>query len=228
MTTTLAPSAATRSVERALGLLAWVCDEGASSLSDCARSLALSPSTALRLLRTLEGGGFVRRDEEGMFHAGGRIIGIGAAALGRQELLKAAEPALRRIVALSGESSYLSIRGPGETSLYVGMVEGTHSIRHAGWVGRSLPLDGTAVGAALRGEVPKSGYVFVRSLVEADVAAVAAPIYWPGGIAGALNVVGPRYRIGAGQAKELGEVVSREAQALTDQLSIHSSDAGWR
>ena len=217
------PNPATRTVERALGLLALVCDEGSISLSDSARSAGLAPSTALRLLRTLESGGFVRRDSDGMFHAGPRIIQIGAIALGRQELVKAAEPALRRIVKASGETSYLSIRGAGDRALYIGMVEGTHAVRHTGWVGRTIPLDGTAAGAVLLGDVPDCGYTVVRSSVEPDVSSVAAPITWAGGVAGALSVVGPTYRIDAERAEAFGRIVSEEARALSGQFSTPQS-----
>jgi IclR family acetate operon transcriptional repressor len=218
-------SPSTRTVERALGLLASVCDGGAISLSDAARSSALAPSTALRLLRTLEGSGFVRRDNEGMFHAGPRIIQLGATALGRQELIKAAEPGLRRIVDASGESCYLSILGTGDRALYVGMVEGTHAVRHTSWVGRTIPLQGTAAGAALRGEVGESGYVVVRSIVEPDVSAVAAPITWPGGVIGAISVVGPTYRIDEERADAFGRLVCTEARALANRFSTSNSNS---
>ena len=44
----------TRTVERALALLATICDRGGANLADSARECDLAPSTALRLLRTLE------------------------------------------------------------------------------------------------------------------------------------------------------------------------------
>jgi IclR family acetate operon transcriptional repressor len=220
-----AVSPSTRTVERALGLLASVCDGGAVSLSDSARSAGLAPSTALRLLRTLENAGFVRRDQEGMFHAGPRIVQIGATALGRQELIKAAEPAMRRIVDVSGETCYLSILGTGDRALYVGMVEGTHSVRHTSWVGRTIPLYGTAAGAALRGDIPESGYVVVRSIVEPDVSAVAAPIMWPGGVIGAISVVGPTYRIDEERADVFGRLVRNEAHALASQFSTSNPNS---
>ena len=224
MVTSGAVSPSTRTVERALGLLASVCDGDAISLSDSARSAGLPPSTALRLLRTLESEGFVRRDGHGMFHAGPRIIQLGATALGRQELVKVAEPALRRIVAATGETCYLSILGTADRALYVGMVEGTHAVRHTSWVGRTIPVFGTAAGAALRGEVPETGYVIVRSIVEPDVSAVAAPITWSGGVAGAISVVGPTYRIDEATADEFGRIVRTEARALASQFSTAQSN----
>jgi len=214
-----APSA-TRTVERALGLLAEVCAEGAISLTDCARRADLSPSTALRLLRTLESADFVARDHQGFFRAGPRLIQLGATALGRESLVGIAEPSLQRLVAASGESAYISILGPGATALYVGMVEGTHAVRHTSWVGRTVPMEGTAVGAALRGVVPEAGYVVRRSSVESDVTAIAAPIRRPGGIAGAVSLVGPNYRMDRQRTLIFGEILSREALAIAGQLGV--------
>ncbi len=148
----------TRTVERALALLSQVCDTEAISLTDCARGTHLPTSTALRLLRTMELAGFVIRREDGMFTAGPHLLQIGAMALGHSSLAKLAEPALHRIVAATRESAYLSVRGSGDGAVYIAMVEGTHSVRHTSWVGRSVPMTGLAVGHALLGDVPDVGY----------------------------------------------------------------------
>ncbi len=216
-------SSSTRAVERALGLLTQVCAEGAISLTDCARRVDLPTSTALRLLRTLETADFVARDGRGFFRAGSRLTQLGAAAMGRQNLVAMAEPSLQRIVAATGESAYVSVHGPGDTALYVAMVEGTHSVRHAGWVGRTVALKGTAVGSALRGRVPAAGYVAKRSTVEPDVTAIAAPIWRPGGIAGAVSLVGPTYRINDDKVSSFGRIVSQEAAAITAQFGSSES-----
>jgi IclR family acetate operon transcriptional repressor len=216
--TAVGTAGSTRTVERALGLLAEVCAEESISLSECARRAQLPPSTALRLLRTLEGAGFVTRAADGTFRAGTRVIQLGAAALGRQSLVRLAEPGLRRIVARTGESAYLAIRGPAETAVYIAMVEGTHAVRHTSWVGRAIPLGDLAVGRALRGDVPDVGYTGQRDRAEPDVTAIAAPIRWSGGVAGALNLLGPTYRIDDAAMHVYGEIVSREAEAIGEQL----------
>src|SRR5579859_5516296 len=108
-------SPSTRTVERALALLAQVCSEESLSLSESARRVHLPPSTALRLLRTLESAGFVTRAADGSYSAGIKVIQLGAAALGRQSLVRVAEPGLQRIVARTGESAYLAIPGADQT-----------------------------------------------------------------------------------------------------------------
>ncbi|WP_035781011.1 helix-turn-helix domain-containing protein, partial [Arthrobacter sp. H14] len=77
--------ASTRTVERALSLLGTVCDRGSVTLADAARGVDLSASTALRLLRTLEAAGFVRKDDDG-YRPGMRIVQLGAQALSHESL----------------------------------------------------------------------------------------------------------------------------------------------
>jgi IclR family acetate operon transcriptional repressor len=218
----------TRTVDRALGLLADVCTEGSLSLAECARRAHLPPSTALRLLRTLETSGFVVRDAAGSFSAGATLIRLGAFALGRQSLLRLAQPAMQRIVTATGETTYLSIAGPHETAVYIGMVEGTHAVRHTSWVGRSMPFANLAVGRALTGDVPADGYVAERDVHEPDVTAIAAPIRRSGGVAGALSLLGPTYRIDDRTMQQYGRIVSSEAQAIGRQFGDVSDPFAYR
>ena len=211
------PSApGTRTVERALALLSVV-TESPTSLSDCARLTSLPPSTALRLLRTLEAAGFASRDASGDFAAGPRMIQLGATSLGTHELTRVSKPSLDRIVQATGESTYLSVRGVGDTALYVALAEGTHAVRHTSWVGRAIPMTGLAVGRALTGDVPEQdGYVAERDLGEPDVTAIVAPIRSRGGVIGALSVLGPTYRIDEETMHRYGRVVAEESNRLSE------------
>jgi IclR family acetate operon transcriptional repressor len=208
----------TRTVERALALLGVV-TEAPTSLSECARLTSLPPSTALRLLRTLEAAGFARRDASGDYGAGPRMVQLGATSLGSHELTRVSRPALERIVEATGESTYLSVRGVGDTALSLALVEGTHAVRHTSWVGRSIPMAGLAIGRALTGDVPeKSGYVAERDHVEPDVTAIVAPIRARGGVIGALSVLGPTYRIDDETMHRYGRVVAEEGIRLSEQF----------
>lgn len=211
-------AASTRTVERALALMAEVAEHGALTLSECARRTGLAPSTALRLLRTLEAGGFVRRAAAGRYAPGNRLVQLGALALGREPLVDRVQPSLRRIVERTGESTYLVTRGvtrgTEDTAIYLAMVEGTYAIRHTSWVGRAIAVQDLAVARALRGDVPPSGYLAERDRLEPDVTAIAAPVRWAGGVAGALNLLGPTYRIDEPTMHAYGEIVAREAEAL--------------
>jgi IclR family transcriptional regulator, acetate operon repressor len=211
-----------RTVERALALLAAVSETAEISLSDCARRTALAPSTALRLLRTLEASGFVAR-EGGGYRPGARLIQLGALALGRQSLVTLVRPSLQRIVERTGESTYFVTRGAGNTALYLAMVEGTHAIRHTSWVGRAIDLEDLAVEKALDGDVPANGYVAQRDRDSPDVTAIAAPVSWTGGVAGALNLLGPTYRMDEETMHTYGSIVAREAATLGRRLGAQEA-----
>jgi IclR family transcriptional regulator, acetate operon repressor len=221
----LAAAPSTRAVERALALLAEVA-AGPATLSELARRTGLAPSTALRLLRTLQAAGFAERGADAAFRPGVRLLQLGAAALGRQSLVTRVRPSLERIVERTGESAYFVIRGPADTALYLAMAEGTRAIRHTSWVGRAIELADLAVGRALAGDVPSCGYVAQRDRLEPDVSAIAAPVQWAGGIAGALNLLGPTYRMDETAMEHHGGVVAEEARALSRALDVPARRAG--
>ena len=114
---------------------------------------------------------------------------------------------MEKLVAETGESVYLSVEGHGATALYISIVEGTHSVRHASWVGRTVPLDTSAAGHALRGDVPDDGYVVVERGVEADVTAIACPVYSQARIVAALSLVVPSYRLTAPETEQYGRML---------------------
>lgn len=210
---------ATRTVERALALLASVCDRGGANLADTARECELAPSTALRLLRTLESTGFVRKDESGTYRPGSRIIQLGAQALSDESLVDLAGPAMDELATETGESVYLSVVGHAATAVYINIVEGTHSVRHASWVGRTVPLDVSAAGHALRGKVSEDGYVIVERGVETDVTAIACPVYSQSRIVAAMSLVIPSYRLNADQTTQYGRLLIAAAADVSARLS---------
>ena len=210
---------ATRTVERALALLAIVCDRGGSNLADAARDCELAPSTALRLLRTMEATGFVRKDESGTYRPGSRIIQLGAQALSDESLIDLAAPAMKELSTETGESVYLSVEGHAATAVYISIVEGTHSVRHASWVGRTVPLDVSAAGHALRGKASDDGFIVVERGVETDVTAIACPVYSQARIVAAMSLVVPSYRVTTRQARKYGRMLVAATADVSARLS---------
>ncbi|WP_299165440.1 IclR family transcriptional regulator [uncultured Arthrobacter sp.] len=219
----------TRTVERALLLLGTVCDRGSVTLADAARDAGLSASTALRLLRTLEGTGFVRRDDDG-YRPGMRVVQLGAQALSHESLVSLAEDALERLVSSTGESAYLNVPSSDGHGIYLSVREGTHSVRHTSWVGRSIPLEGSAAGAVLSGDTPEDGFVVISNGIEPDVTAIAAPVLSGGQVVAALSVVVPSYRIDDDGARRIGRQVAAEAAGVlaapTDAAPQGTSSTG--
>jgi IclR family acetate operon transcriptional repressor len=208
-----------RAVQRAFDLLARLGQQReAATLSDLARSAALPVSTVARLLATLEHTGFVRRAAGG-YAAGGKLLQIGLAAVRGLSIYELSEPHLRRLSEKSGETANLAVRADAAHAIYLRQHVSAHSIHHASWLGRALPLDKTAVGQALAGRVNHRGYVARRDTLERGVTAIAAPVRGPGGeIAAALSITGPSYRISDADINRYGALVAQEAHLASSAL----------
>jgi DNA-binding IclR family transcriptional regulator len=114
-------AAGTRAVERALALLEAVADRG-GTLSELARAVELSPSTASRLLATLVGQELVRRDEHGRYRAGARLHRLSAATLREDPLYELAGPHLHALAAETGETANLGVAADAQRVVYLRQV----------------------------------------------------------------------------------------------------------
>ena len=212
------PEPATRTVERALVLLAAVA-EGGGTLSELARAAALSPSTASRLLSTLDGHEFVRRDPAGRYRPGARLRQLAAAALREDPVYELAGPHLEALAAETGETAHLAVAADRDRVVYLRQVASPNLVQTAGWVGRTIPRRRTALGAALRGEVRDGGFVALSGAVEPDVTSIAAPVYGPdGSVAAAISVLAPTYRTPEARVASCGRALARHAAELSRSL----------
>lgn len=209
----------TRSVDRALDLLTAVCDGHGLVLSDLARQVGLAPSTTFRLLQSLSSKGFVNRDQAGAYRPGPIMMRLGAASLSQDNLVWVARRWMRQIVEATGESVYLAVEEPTGFALYIQVIEGTHSVRHANWVGRTVPMSGSAVGQALRGRIAAGKALVHVGGVEPDVTAIAAPITTNGHVIAALNLVVPTYRITDADAQRYEQVIAHASSEISAALS---------
>jgi IclR family transcriptional regulator, acetate operon repressor len=178
-------------VERVLDVLETVVVADGINLTEVGDHNGLTPTTALRYLRALEARGYVRRDDDGSYRPGAELQRIASRVrvVDPVELLVARlRSTIERLADVTGETTYLAV-ADGDVARYVDGAESTRAIRHAGGVGQVLPLDGTAVGAALRepGEP-----VVVRGAFEPDITAVSFAMSPDV----AVSVVGPTHRMG--------------------------------
>lgn len=207
-----------RTIDRALELLVRVVDTGEISLADAARDTGLAASTTLRLLRSLEHHEMVRRDGNGTFRPGRRLVTLAVASLRRENVIDLAGPHLEALTAATGESAYLATVGPDNTAVYLRSVDSPQAVRHVGWVGHSVDLHGSAIGAALSGVVGDEGYVAIQGGIEPDVTAVAAPVQVGGMTVAGLSILGPSYRIDDVDVRRFGATVAAHARALSEEL----------
>jgi len=218
-----------RAVHRALELLSIVGESGPLALSDLARASGLPASTALRSLRALEHWDYVTRLDDGRYATGPRFARyrFEAEPAAAEDLIDASADILQGLTRDTGESSYLAVPGPGRTCIYLREVQSDQPIRHvgfAGWTGRTVSSEGSAVGAVLDGGSPTHGYLAMDAVLAPDATVVAAPVRDAhGAVIAAVSIVGPSFRMGEEAVGALGPVVRDAARALTARMT---GDAG--
>jgi IclR family acetate operon transcriptional repressor len=147
-------SARVGSVARALALLeALAANPAGLGVGELARSIGVTPSSASRLLATLEDGGLVRRSARGPFQLGVRLLALADSATEGLEVRELAAPMLRELVASTGETVTLSIPGT-EAAVTVDFVSGPGAVTSRARVGRPSVPHATAVGKVLLAFAP--------------------------------------------------------------------------
>jgi DNA-binding IclR family transcriptional regulator len=210
----------TRTVDRALELLAAVAEHNeGSSLTELARATNLSHATASRLLRTLAQHGFVRRTDQGAYRSGPQLIQVAAGALRGEPVYELAGPHLVALARETQETANIGIAIDGGRALYLRQVASPRLVQTASWTGRTIPMKGTAMGAALRGRVREHGYASTAASVEPDVTAVAAPVHGANGdVVAALSVIAPTYRTSQDDVHDIGMALVAHAGDLSQAL----------
>lgn len=144
-----------QSLARALALLEEVARiERGAALGDLAARVGLAPSTAHRLLKSLEAARFVTHDSErGLWFVGVKAFNVGAAFLGARDVVALARPAMRALMEESGESVNLAALEDGEI-IFLAQVECRQMMRALSRPGGTAPLHASGVGKALLAALP--------------------------------------------------------------------------
>lgn len=213
------------SVTRAVALLDALADSDAGlGVNELARRIGVNPSTASRLLATLESSGLVERAPGGPYRLGLRLVALSDRVLGQLDVRQRARPLLVRLADQTGETATLSVPSGGD-AVTVDFVPGGSSVVSMARLGRPSVLHATAVGkvalafgpvslagpltaytertitddAALAAEldaIRSHGYAEAIGEREADLAAVAAPVFARGGeLAAIIGVQSPVSRL---------------------------------
>ncbi len=207
-------------MERALRLItAAVEAPDGIGLIEAARLTDLAPSTATRILRTLEASRFVSRRDDGAYVAGMELIRLGALQAAESPLLSAVQPHLDQLAISTGESSYLAIAVDRTWATYVRMAPSSRSVRHVSWLGRRIPRATSAVGAALLGTVGPKGVAIVNDGVESDTTAIAVPMRDGEAIVAVINVGGPTFRMTKPVQRRIIDDARSAAHAVQSAIS---------
>src|SRR3984957_855146 len=194
-----AKSGAVQSVDRAMLLLeALGEDEEGYRLTDLAIRTGLSPSTAHRLLTTLEKRRFVEFDQsDNMWHVGRQAFAIGSAFIRRRNFVAPALPFLRRLRDLTHETANLGIVEEGEV-IVLTQVESREIMRAITRVGGRAPMVTSGIGKAI-----------LATYADEDVAAIIRRH--------GMKRLTPQSVVRAGELRDALEAIRRDGYAVDDQ-----------
>lgn len=149
-------SGGVQSLTRALNILdALAAHEDGLSLTALARAVALPPSSAHRLLTTLQRKRFVRFEPAGMmWRIGVQAFIVGSAFARSREVSPLALPYMRQLMERTGETVNLFVHNAGE-AVCVAQVQCQHTVRAISRPGGGLPLQRSAAGKAMLAQMGK-------------------------------------------------------------------------
>lgn len=139
-----------QSLNRALGLLQLLAEHpDGLSLADIAPMAELAPSTAHRLLSSLQALDFVSfESENNRWFVGLAAFRAGAGYLRRQDHIATARQVMRQLVAQTGETSNLAVLKHGALT-FIAQIECNEAMRMVVPLGARGPLHASAVGKAI-------------------------------------------------------------------------------
>jgi len=202
-------------LDKAVGLLD-VLEARPRSLAELVEATGLSRATAHRLAVALEEHGLVRRDAEGRFALGARLVALGQAASAGLSLVEVAGPALADLRDATGESVQLYVR-EGDDRVCIAALESPHGLRTIVPVGARLPLGVGSGGRVLEpgAAIPRPGWIDSVGEREEGVASVSAPVLDAAGVVvAAISVSGPIGRTTRTPGRRYGPAVVAAARRL--------------
>lgn len=145
-----------KSLVRALSILVALaeCGEGLT-LAALSKRLGLPPSTAHRLLTTLQRQRFVRFDSTSMsWRIGVQAFTVGSAFAQSSDIVALAKPYMRRLMEQTGETVNLYVLS-GEGAICMAQVQSPQMVRAISRPGGALRMHRSAAGKAMLAHMPK-------------------------------------------------------------------------
>ncbi len=200
-------------------------EQAPCSLSELVAITGLPRATAHRLATALETHGLVRRDDEGRFTLGSRLVALGRAAAEAFPLAGAAHKALRELRDLTEESVQLFVP-EADRRVCIAVLQSPHGLRTIVPLGASLSLNELGSGArVLNGELGAGGWIESVGEREAGVASVSAPVLDRGVIIAAVSVSGPIERTTKHPGRRYGEAVVVAARRIERDAGLRTENS---
>jgi DNA-binding IclR family transcriptional regulator len=223
-------------VDRALSLLAAFASAGSAgasfTLAELSEHTRLYKSTTLRLLASLMHGGLVRQCADGRYALGAQVARLHAAYARSFSLADAVGPALKKLVAITGESAAFHVR-QGQARLCLYRVDSPHPVRDHIRAGDVLPIDKGAgarvldafgnAAERLRGrrneelarKVRAAGYFAGIGDREGEVAGISAPVFAANEtLVGAMTLTAPANRYNEAHISSVVSIAAELSVAL--------------
>ena len=234
----MAADSGTQAIDRAADLLVSVVESARPlGVGELSATSGLPKSTTSRLVGALERRGLLQR-------AGDRRVSPGPVLLrfahrdSGESLVTLARPALHALAELSGETINLGVPTPLGVE-HLAQEDTRHYVGGTNWVGRRVPYDLTANGRVLlafdsprpqgrRAQAIRArGYATAVDELEDGLAALAAPVFGPGGdVVAALSISGPTIRLTPDRITELAPALLEQASLLSARLGNHDDQRG--
>lgn len=144
-----------QSLDRALRLLELLADQEGLTLTDAAQMSGMAPSTAHRLLSTLQGHQFIDLDEEtGRWHIGVKAFQVGNAFIRSRKLVNVGRTVMRELMEECGETVNLGIEDDGAV-VFISQYESHAPMRAFFRPGHRGPIHASGIGKALMSTWPE-------------------------------------------------------------------------
>jgi len=211
-------------VDRALSIaIALEAAKEPLTLSQLSAATGLYKSAVLRLMVSLERCGLAARRNDQSYVLGALAFRFGKAYESVSHLEETLLPLMHELVAQGMESPSFHVLQDQDTRLCLLRIDSNHSTLDRVRAGDVLPLKKGAAGKVLRWRQPSSPVDDPRSLVEtsfgerdASCAAVACPVYGPGGdLLGALSLSGPLERFTAASVRKMSSALLKACEDAT-------------
>lgn len=229
-------------VNRALSILeAFSPNKPVLSLAELAQYTGLYKSTILRLIGSLEAFAYLHKNVDGKYTLGVAPLGLSAIYQAHVQPSELILSALRELVEITTESASFYVTS-NRQRLCAYRVNSVRSIRDHVQVGQLLPLDKGAAGVVLQAyagrkgarfnAVRKTGFAISMGERDAEVAAIAAPVFSHGmqmngfQLEGALCISGPVSRFTKDKVESVKKVLLQQAKELTLTLGGRIPDKG--
>lgn len=151
-----APATTVQALDRGLNLLRSLTRERAATLTELALQVGMPPSTAHRVLATLQAHGFVEFDESTQeWSIGIEAFRVGSAYLDRTNLVEASRPTMRLLTEQTGETANLAVANQGDV-VFISQVESRHPIRAFFQPGTRGFMHASGIGKVLLANQPRT------------------------------------------------------------------------